>query len=201
VATAALDCYRVGQGAPSLPDPLAVENAQEFEGAYSDGGRRLVLAAQEERLVLVCDEVEVALEPRGDDRFLADHPDFALFLLTFRREDGAVVEACHGPDACVREGVERPSVGNPPPEWSAFVGHYRAYNPWITNFRVILRRDRLVLVYPWGPEDPLTAVAQDTFRVEEDDWSPERLRFDAVVDGQALRANLSGCDYYRVAAD
>jgi hypothetical protein len=26
---------------------------------------------------------------------------------------------------------------------------------------------------------------------------PERLRFDAVVDGVALRANLSGCDYYR----
>ncbi|MGH3115590.1 MAG: serine hydrolase domain-containing protein, partial [Gaiellales bacterium] len=194
VATAALDFYRVGQGAPSLPDPLAVENAQEFEGAYSDGGLRLVLTVQGERLVLVRDEVEVALEPRGDDRFFADHPEFALFLLTFTREDGVVVEACHGSDVYVREGVERPSTGHPPPKWSAFVGHYRAYNPWITNFRVILRRDRLVLVHWWGSEDPLTPLRRDTFRVGDEDWSPERLH-----DGEALRANLSGCDYYRIA--
>ena len=30
-----------------------------------------------------------------------------------------------------------------------------------------------------------------------DERVPERLRFDAVVEGKALRANLSGCDYYR----
>jgi hypothetical protein len=33
--------------------------------------------------------------------------------------------------------------------------------------------------------------------VGEEDWSPERLRFDAVVNGHALRANLSGETYYR----
>jgi hypothetical protein len=54
-----------------------------------------------------------------------------------------------------------------------------------------------VLAYPWGgPKDPLTPLADADFRVGEE-WSPERLRFDAVVDGRALRANLSGVDYYR----
>jgi len=54
-----------------------------------------------------------------------------------------------------------------------------------------------VLAYPWGgAEDPLTPLGEVDFRVGEG-WSPERLRFDAVVDGRALRANLSGADYYR----
>jgi hypothetical protein len=54
------------------------------------------------------------------------------------------------------------------------------------------------VVYPWGTEEALTELAGGSFRVGEDEASPERLRFDAVVDGQALRANLSGCDYYRL---
>ena len=35
------------------------------------------------------------------------------------------------------------------------------------------------------------------FRLGEEEWSPERLRFDAFVDGRALRANLSGETYFR----
>ena len=44
----------------------------------------------------------------------------------------------------------------------------------------------------WGDDKPLTPLGEAEFRVGEEEWSPERLRFDAVVDGQALRANLSG---------
>jgi hypothetical protein len=51
-----------------------------------------------------------------------------------------------------------------------------------------------------GPEDALTPLDDGSFRVGEEEWSPERLRFDAVVADEALRANLSGCDYYRVTA-
>jgi hypothetical protein len=40
-------------------------------------------------------------------------------------------------------------------------------------------------------------VGEAEFRVGEEGWSPERLRFDAVVDGHSLRANLSGETYYR----
>jgi hypothetical protein len=45
----------------------------------------------------------------------------------------------------------------------------------------------------------LTELGDGRFRVGEE-RSLESLHFDAVADGQALRANLSGCDYYRVAA-
>jgi hypothetical protein len=49
----------------------------------------------------------------------------------------------------------------------------------------------------WGDGKPLTRLGEAEFRVGEEEWSPERLRFDAVVNGQALRANLSGESYYR----
>jgi CubicO group peptidase (beta-lactamase class C family) len=85
----------------------------------------------------------------------------------------------------------------PRAEWSAFYGRFRSYNPWLPSFRIVQRGDDLVLAYPWGgPEDPLAPFDEVDFRVGEE-WSPERLRFDAVVDGRALRANLSGADYYR----
>ena len=46
----------------------------------------------------------------------------------------------------------------------------------------------------------LTPVDKCVFRVGEPEWSPERLRFDAFVDGRAHRATLSGTPYYRAFA-
>ena len=63
---------------------------------------------------------------------------------------------------------------------------------------MVLRGDRLVLVYPWGREDALTPTADARFRVGEDERSPEWLEFDTVLESQALRAILSGAEYYRV---
>ena len=82
-------------------------------------------------------------------------------------------------------------------------GHYRSHDPWVTNFRVILRGDVLWLVFaaaPDGfePEQPLFPRADGSFRVGDDPGGPEDLRFDVVVDGRPLRAWLSGFAYYRV---
>jgi CubicO group peptidase (beta-lactamase class C family) len=82
-------------------------------------------------------------------------------------------------------------------EYSAFYGRYRSYNPWLPGFRVEQRESGLTAQLAWGDDKPLTPLGEAEFRVGEEEWSPERLRFDAVVDGQALRANLSGERYYR----
>ena len=52
------------------------------------------------------------------------------------------------------------------------------------------------MVWPAGSEEPLTPVGEGVFRIG-DEASPERLRFDQMVDGRALCANYSGSDYYR----
>jgi hypothetical protein len=84
-----------------------------------------------------------------------------------------------------------------PPEWSTYPGHYRAQIPWeSSNFRVVLRKGQLWLVWPAGDEEPLTPLADGVFRVG-DETSPERLRFTQPAGGQPLCANLSGSDYYR----
>ena len=192
VAAAILDLQR-NRAEPSVEDPLSVAQAAEYAGAYTREGRRLVLTAEGDRLLLDGQP----LEPRGSDRFLADRADLWHFLLGFRREEGQVVEALHGGDVYRREGAAEVLVPAPPPEWSAYTGHYRAYNPWYSNFHVVLRAGELVLIWAWGSELPLTQLDEGWFRVD-DEWSPERLRFDAIADGQALRATLAGEAYYRV---
>jgi hypothetical protein len=82
-------------------------------------------------------------------------------------------------------------------EYSAFYGRYRSYNPWLPGFRVEQRDSGLTAEMPWGDHKPLIRLGEAEFRVGQDEWAPERLRFDAVVDGQALRADLSGEAYYR----
>ena len=82
-------------------------------------------------------------------------------------------------------------------EHAALYGRYRSYNPWLPGFRIEQRESGLTAALAWGDDKALTQVGDAEFRLGEEEWSPERLRFDAVVDGRALRANLSGETYYR----
>jgi D-alanyl-D-alanine carboxypeptidase len=180
------------------PDDLRVERAEEFAGRYEGDRGRLLVVAEGSGLFLEHGGDRIPLRRRPDDRFLVEHHDFARFLLGFERQDGAVIAAYHGPDRWTRGGAP-PVQGAPPPQpdQDAFLGHYRSNNPWTTNFRVVRRGALLLLVYADGSEEPLTPLDPACFRIGDEDGSPERLRFDAIVEGRALRANLSGCDYYR----
>jgi CubicO group peptidase (beta-lactamase class C family) len=161
------------------------------------GAKMFTLVAEGERLMLRYDDERVVLEQRGPDRFYVDHPDFALFLLRFGREEGQVVETFHGPDWYTNDRYAGPMTFDYPQEWDAYPGHYRSHNPWLSNFRVILRKGALALIHPSGEEEPLEPLGGTVFRVGNDDRSPERIRFDTILNRQALRANLSCGDYYR----
>lgn len=88
-----------------------------------------------------------------------------------------------------------------PAAWEMYAGHYRAHNPWATNFRVVRRPPHLWIVWPHRAEERL--VPYDGAKAEEGEFfvgeppTPERIRFDQVADGQTLRAVLSATDYYR----
>ena len=186
----------------SLPDPTHVQNAAEFAGTYWDGRKSLTLRAEDQHLVLQCEGDRIPLERRGDDLFYVNHPHFDRFLLRFGRAetgDGTpsdVIEACHGADWYVTALYNGPREFDYPSNWNAYPGHYRAHIPWQTNFRVVLRKGALWLVWPAGDEEPLTSLSNGAFRVGGES-SPEGLRFDQLAKGQALRANYSGSDYYR----
>jgi CubicO group peptidase (beta-lactamase class C family) len=203
------------QELPSVPpaDPTRVENGAEYAGTYracpepcpepveghgrKAGAKAFTLVAEEERLILRYGDERVVLEQRGPDRFYVDHPDFALFLLRFGREEGEVVEALHGPDWYTNDRYAGPATFDYPQKWDAYPGHYRSHNPWLSNFRIVLRKGALALIHPSGDEEPLVPLGGSVFRAGEDDRSPERIRFDTILNGQALRANLSCGDCYR----
>jgi len=122
------------------------------------------------------------------------------FTLSF--DDGAWL---WGPRAFTRAGGSRPA-GPPRREWAQFCGHYRSYSPWFTNFRVVLRYGRLVLIAPGGIEAPgqdveLVPLGESTFRMGADSRLPERITFGPSVNGVAPWADRDGCHYSRAFTD
>ena len=136
----------------------------------------------------------------GNDSFYVGHPDLERFLLEFGRDSGKVVEAFHGGALYIRDGYVGPHGFDHPEEWEHYPGHYRAHNPGLSNYRIVLRKGALLLVFPTGGKESLVPLDDGLFRIGDDPRSPETLRFDAVTSGQALRAVYSGCPYYRIAA-
>lgn len=191
-------------GQPLPPPPVTedftqTKNAAEYAGNYSSsiGGRDIRLVASQGRLLLRRGGAEVTLERRTADSFYAAHPDFELALFEFCRTDGQVTELFHGADWYVKEGNPRGDDPACPAEWEAFIGHYRARNPELSNFRIAIRRGTLTLLNPWGNVDPLVPLDDARFRIGPDPFSLETLTFSAIADGRALRVDYTGCPYYR----
>ena len=185
---------------PSLPapeSPARVPNAVDYAGEYKpESGSSLVIAAEADRLWLVHRGVRVPLELRGRDRFFVNHPDFALFLLTFTRDaDKQVTEAAWGDRWFAGARYKGEAPVTPSPAWRALTGHYRTTHAWFNNFRIVLRKGQLLLISPSGGEQVMVPVG-DEFALEDKE-SAERITFDTVVNGSALRATLSGVPYYR----
>ncbi len=204
----ALDAVRAairGEPLPGLTDPddpALVPNAGRYAGAYRGDGRTIEVAAVGGRLMFREADIEATLSRDGTDRFLVEHPSLDRFHLRFGRDgDGRVVEAFHGPDWLRGDGYTGPEPGPHPPEWEAYPGVYRSNDPWMPVLRIVLRKGRLVRLatFAWEEEDELALLPLDgsTFRVGDEEWRPDRMRFDRIVEGKATRAVYDGGSWYR----
>lgn len=187
---------------PDEPDPDAEEDAERLAGVYRSGENVWELVASGDRLSLVAGGQRVALARLGPATFRADDPALAWTTLQVRVEDGRGVALVHGGDVYYREGVVAPDSEPLPDDWRAYPGHYRSHNPWAPDLRVVAREGRLILLIPgppdgFGDKQELVPLDDGTFGVQLGDYFYDRMRFDTIVDGEALRANLSGGDYYR----
>ena len=131
------------------------------------------------------------------DRFLVPHPAFELFPLQFGRENDQITEATYGRKRYVRDGYQGETSFASLAEWEPFPGHYRSHNPWLSNFRVVLRKGSLVLIFPSGKDQLLHQLEPGLFRIGDDPRSPEFIRFDVVISGKTMQAILSGGAYSR----
>ena len=199
---------------PEVPDPTRVADAQRYAGSYVDerNGNTLSVSTEGDRLLVNrAGGAGMTLEHVSGHTFCAPRDDFDPYPLRFRyREDGGddgpMVEVHHGPAVYVREGDTPLAVESPgQAEWAAFSGHYRSHAPYVSNFRIILRRGRLYLAWPNGGEEPLTPHPSDAgpsprFLVgPPGEPTAEWLRFDTVVGSRALRILWAGGgSFYRV---
>lgn len=188
-----------GEPLPALPeatDPAVFKGGADYAGTYTSGARTLVLKLDPPLLGVPTERGLMLLEQRGRDTFYLNDASWDRFLLRFERENGQVIGFSHGSDWYARDGRRVAEAARHPPEWEAYPGHYRTTNAWFSNFRVVVRRGALYLMEPSGGETRMEPIRPGLFK--EAGMSSERLRFDSIVEGQALRANLSGVDYYRV---
>jgi D-alanyl-D-alanine carboxypeptidase len=208
-----LSLIRSAQNKQDLPefspaDPYQVENVEDYSGRYQCGNKEFTLNPKGEQLYLEFEGDSVHLEPGGPDVFLVPHPSFELFSLRFIRgansegeDKHPISEALHGPDWYVHPRYQGQTSFEIPPEWQVYTGHYRSHNPWLTNFRVVIQRDSLVLIHQWDTEEPLHQTGPGCFRIGTEPRSPEFIQFDMTINGKAMQANLSGGVYCRTFTD
>lgn len=198
-ALASLSAAVQGTAMPPMPeikDQSVIDNASDYAGIYRAGERTFTMEADGARLTLD----GIAVERVEGDTFFVPDPAWDTFLLSFSREAGEVTEAAYGPELFANarhSGYQAPA--SYPVEWDAYPGHYRCHNPWGSNVRVFLRRGELWAAFSSIDlsdfEYPLQPLPDGGFRLGE---TPERMSFDTVINGLAVRTVLMGQDMFRV---
>ena len=179
---------------PPPPSPTEVKNAAEYAGVFtSTDNKTLELIAETDRLVLSYQRKRIVLERAGRDLFLVKDPNFETYLLGFVRDKGKVTEAYYGSDWYAGANYSGPKTFSVAKELESYVGHYCNDSPWYGDTRVVLRKGQL---YVEGVQ-PLVARADGKFGLGEAE-APDWLSFESIIDGRAMRLNLSGVIFRRV---
>jgi len=178
-----------GEPPPPVVPPLP--DLRDLAGVYAGRRETLEVAPGGRGLLAIVGERRVEMELAVPDAFIAVDPREATDPLVFRRQEGRIVRAWWGEAEFVRRGVDFSPAS--PPAIAALVGHYVNDDPWRGGFRVTAQGGNLVV----DGLTPVAALSGGLYRVGDKDWSPERLRFDAIAGGRAQRATMSGVDYLR----
>ena len=109
----------------------------------------------------------------------------------------------HGADWYAGPAYGGPTAFPPVPDASAVCGHYHCWNAWMSHLRVVERAGSLWLIAPWLDEPAgeleLVPLGDGSFRVGPEEWRPDRLTVDTVLDGVATRAVYDFLPFYRAA--
>ncbi|MBS0418295.1 MAG: beta-lactamase family protein [Proteobacteria bacterium] len=205
--------YR-GQALPAPPAPTQhAKRARPrvYAGTYqlvgSDGALQsdavVKFVESGDGLAVAGDHGSLPLQWMATDTFRtssADSDGFAYYFSRSGGKDSEVVEVSHGSRWYVRKDLPHEARSAMPAEYAAYVGHYQNDGPEGPVMRVFVRDGRLMMLRglgEWAEAEPLEPLGAGVFRAGNPDYSPERARFDPIVDGRALRLVLTGVPLYR----
>ena len=209
---------------PPAPSP-AQPDLHEYVGHYqlgtpgpaSDPHATLEFAVDNGHLILKTDRDSIPLERMGTDTFRATGkaadtlalrstsagpPESIPFFFARAGDDahGKVVEVSHGTSWYVTDGFSGKPAPAVPKEYAAYIGHFVNNGPEGPVARVYVRNGQLMMMVSMDEDatpEPLTPLSPGVFRIGKEDYSPERARFDSLVDGHALRLLITGVPLYR----
>jgi len=164
-----------------------------FAGVYTAAsGERFEIRPEGERVSMRYEGRDTAMQPVAPIAFACSEPRFEIPGLIFEVEEGAAVRAWAHDVEFLREPARgyRPA---PSPALQALAGTYVSDNRWNGTVVVVARDGKLWL----NNFDALAPLDDGSWRIGTDDWSPERARFDGVVDGRPTQMWLSGSLYQR----
>jgi len=189
-ATHALRAAAEGKAIPN-PPPLEAPfpDAAKLVGTYTDGADSLTVDAG---MTISHAGRSAPLQHSGGPAFVTAHPALAEWPLVAVRQGETIVALDHGRRRFAKAGASAP-LGDTPAELLPLQGWYQSDDPWSGGFAIVARGTRLWL----NGSDPLIGLGRDEWKPAEPEWSPERLRFTAFVDGVPQIALLSGRAYER----
>jgi D-alanyl-D-alanine carboxypeptidase len=191
---------------PKQPDPREYAGAFHLAGTNASGARggTLEFVAVEDRLFLKGEHANVSLQRMGTDLFRAARDAAGFLPFVFGRDGkdgkGKVSSVSQGAKWYAAEEFSGPIQPPAPKAYGAYVGHFLNNGPEGPVARVFVRNGRLMMLLSEDEEaapEPLEPLGPGLFRIGKAEYSPERARFDTVIDGEALRLFVSGVPLYR----
>ena len=172
-------------------------------GADNTNGA-LTFVCSDDRLFLVGARGNIALERMGPDLFRGAADSTGIFPFVFGHsgadKKGRVTNVSQGAHWYAADGFPEPLRSAGSEKYESYVGHFVNNGPEGPVARVFVRNGRLMMMLSEDEEaaaQPLEPLGSDLFRIGEEEYSPERARFDTLVEGQALRLFISGVPLYR----
>lgn len=206
---AALPAPPSASAQPTQPDPREYAGAFQLAGSNTAGagGGTLAFVVIQNHLFLKSEHGNISLERMGTDLFRAagDAAGFLPFVFGRDGKDGKdgkgkVTSVSQGAQWYAAEGFPDPIQPPAPKEYASYVGHFVNNGPEGPVARVFVRNGRLMMLLSEDEDatpEPLEPLGPDLFRIGKAEYSPERARFDTVIDGEALRLFVSGVPLYR----
>jgi CubicO group peptidase (beta-lactamase class C family) len=208
--------------APSIANPLEVDNAADYVGAFTDGDRRtLEFAVEGKQLFLTHEGKRIPLQHAHGDNFISTVEGvFADRTFIFGRaqpgsaksgtppasasgasgdsheKPGPVVEVSYGSDWYVNAKYSGPRTFTTPKEYGAFVGRYRSESAWGGDTFAYMLKGQLIL-----DGKSLHRIGGSLFRLGDEEWMPDTAEFLCVFEGKPRILRVAGMDFWRVEVD